>query len=360
VRIFVIPYQPGKMVMLPRSGVLLVNLGTPNSPHPRDVYRYLIEFLTDGRVIDLPWWKRNLLVRSVIVPRRYKQSAECYRKIWMAEGSPLLVYGLKVKELLQKKLGGTFKVELGMRYQSPSITSALSSLTKDHLEEVIILPLFPQYACATTGSIHQKIMEELKKKLFIPKIIFINNYAADPGLIAAFAAVGSRFAIPSYDHILFSFHGLPQKHLKDLARENYCLQKDNKCCSTLCTQNHFCYSAQCFATARLIAKSLNIPEPKYSISFQSILGKDPWLMPYTNERIKQLAQNGLSKILVFCPSFVCDCLETIYEIGMEYTHEFKYHGGATLDLVPGLNEHPKWIEAMEKLILGSTQLKTIP
>lgn len=340
--------------MKPRSGVLLVNLGTPRSFHPKDVYRYLIEFLTDGRVIDLPRWRRNLLVRSKIVPGRYKQSAKCYEKIWTDKGSPLLIYGIRAKEMLQQRLGDAFKVELGMRYQNPSIKSALSSLLQNHLEEIIILPLFPQYASATTGSVHQKVMEELKDYLYIPKIHFINNFATDPGFIEAIAAIGKAFHIPSYDHVLFSFHGLPQKHLKVMDKGNYCLKKDHICCSTLCSQNHFCYSAQCFATARQIAERLEIPQQRTSLCFQSVLGKDPWLKPYTQERIKELAQNGLSKILVFCPSFVCDCLETLYEIGIEYANEFKHYGGATLDLVPGLNDHPKWIDALEKLILQNS------
>ena len=273
------------------------------------------------------------------------------------EGSPLMLYGRKTQELLQHRLGPTYQVELGMRYQNPSIRTALSSLTKLPLEEIIILPLFPQYASATTGSVHQKVMENIKHYLHVPKITFINNYATDPGFIEAFAAIGRTFKLEAYDHILFSFHGLPQRHIKKMDKHNYCLKPHSECCQQLASQNGCCYSAQCFATAREIAKKLHLPQHQYSLCFQSRLGKEPWLEPQTNERIKHLAKEGLQKILVFCPSFVCDCLETLYEIGMEYASEFKHYGGKTLDLVPGLNDHPLWIEAMEKIILGSSHFR---
>ncbi len=343
--------------MHPRSGILLVNLGTPDSPHPKDVHRYLIEFLTDGRVIDLPWWKRQLLVRTLIVPKRYRQSAASYKSIWTDEGSPLMLYGRKLQTLLQHKLGPSYHVELGMRYQNPSIRSALASLSRYHLEEIIILPLFPHYASATTGSVHQKVMEELKHHMHLPKITFINSYATDPGLIKAFASLGKSFAPHTYDHILFSFHGLPQRQIKKNDKQGCCLQAQNACCRQLNAQNHSCYSAQCYATAREIAASLDLSPDNYSVAFQSRLGKEPWLEPFTNETIKHLAQTGKHKILVFCPSFVCDCLETLYEIGIEYAHEFKLHGGKTLDLVPGLNDHPAWVDALENLILKSSHLR---
>ena len=335
----------------PRTGILLANLGTPHLPTRKHVHQYLTEFLTDKRVVDLPWLWKNLLVRFFIIPRRYKQSTEYYKKIWTEEGSPLLVYGEKIRALLQMRMGPAFRVELGMRYQMPSIKSALADLLNNRLEEIIVLPLFPQYASATTGSIHECIMQELKVQLHIPKITFINNFAADPGFIAAFRAVAEGFDISSYDHILFSFHGLPQRQIKKMDSKNSCL-KSKDCCLQLTSRNHFCYSAQCFATAHSISDSLKLPRDKYSISFQSRLGKEAWLEPYTNERIKELAKTGQKKILVFCPSFVCDCLETTYEIGVEYAQEFRQAGGHILDLVPGLNDHPKWIDALEKLVLN--------
>lgn len=316
--------------MHPRTGVLLVNLGTPASPAPRDVYRYLIEFLTDGRVIDMPWLKRQLLVRGLIVPFRYKQSAESYQAIWTDKGSPLMVYGREVQHLLQKSLGGTFHVELAMRYQQPSLKSSIDSLLEKEVSNVLVLPLFPQYASATTGSVHQRVMELLAKRTIIPKVVMVDSYPEDPKMIEAFALAAGNKDWRNYDHVLLSFHGLPERQLIPGSK--------------------FCYAAQCRQTAHALAKFMGMPESHYSICFQSRLGKEPWIQPYTSDAIKQCAEKGYKKVLVFCPSFVCDCLETIHEIGVEYAHEFKEYGGERLDLVEGLNAHPKWIEALHDMV----------
>ena len=310
-----------------KTGVLLINLGTPNSPKVKDVYRYLTEFLTDPRVIDEPWLKRQFLVRGVIIPARVLQSARSYKKIWTAEGSPLMVYGNRVKEKLQHALGETHQVELAMRYQEPSIKQAISHLMTNQIHRLIILPLFPQYASATTGSVHQRVMEEVAPYPILPHLTFVNEFASHPAFIKAFSA--SDFTLSEYDHLLFSFHGLPARPL------------------------NAGYSDQCYETAYSIAKELKIPQDKFSITFQSRLGKEPWLQPYTNETITTLAKEGKKKVLVFCPSFVCDCLETIYEIGMEYQQEFKHLGGERLDLVPGLNDHPLWIDALKQLVMDN-------
>lgn len=332
------------------TGILLVNLGTPDSPKPRDVHRYLIEFLTDARVIDIPWLWRHLLVRGSIVPKRYKQSALCYEKIWTPEGSPLLVYGRKVQNLLQRRLGDKFIVELAMRYQNPGIDIGISRLLDAGVKEIIVLPLFPQYASATTGSVHQKVMESLKGRWNIPEMSFINNFAVHPAFIEAVSTLGASCKHENYDHVLFSYHGLPERHLKKADKNNHCLQSKD-CCSRWERHNFSCYAAQCHATTQGIVNRLNIPRAKYSICFQSRLGKDPWLQPYASDTIKGLALKGHRKVLVFCPSFVCDCLETTYEIGIEYAAEFKHAGGEKLDLVQGLNDHPLWIEALQKIIL---------
>ncbi len=337
--------------MKTKTGVLLINLGTPDSPTPKDVYRYLIDFLTDGRVIDFPWLQRQLLVRGVIIPRRYKESAKAYKTIWIEKGSPLKIYGEEVAVALQQALGDDFKVVLAMRYRSPSIADGLQRLMNFNVDRLIIFPLFPQYASSTTGSVHQKVMEVIAQWEVIPEILFINNYAAAPSLIDAFCATASNYSMDNYDHILFSFHGLPQRHLKKADRSGKCCLKTKDCCEKLTETNKNCYSAQCHATAHAIAKKLNIAPLKYSISFQSRLGKDPWIEPYTVDTINQLATDGTKRLLVFCPSFVCDCLETIYEIGIEYTENFKHHGGETLDLVPGLNSHPAWIKALKEMII---------
>lgn len=331
------------------TGILLVNLGTPASPQPKDVYRYLIEFLTDGRVIDLPWLKRQLLVRGFIVPFRYRQSARQYQRIWTKEGSPLMIYGRNVQTALQQALGETFRVELAMRYQEPSIEKGLDALLQAQVNHIIVLPLFPQYASATTGSVHQRVQELLSRKQVIPKLTLINQYAAHPSLIKAFCSAASHFNREDYNHFVFSFHGLPEKQIRDIDSYGKCLS--NTCCSQLCTSNQNCYAAQCHATARAIIQQLQLPEEKCDICFQSRLGKDPWLQPYTSSRIMQLGKQGKKKVLVFCPAFVCDCLETLFEIQIENAETFKHAGGERLDLVPGLNDHPVWIEALQDIIL---------
>lgn len=332
------------------TGVLLVNLGTPRSPSPKDVYRYLIEFLTDGRVIDSSWLWRQILVRGLIVPFRYKQSAKLYQQLWTKEGSPLMVYGLKAKTLLQESLGKNFRVELAMRYQEPSIQQAIDNLLRANINQIVVLPLFPQYASATTGSVLQRVTEILNTYQVIPKTSTITQFATHPLMVSAFCEVAKEYALADYDHILFSFHGLPQRQILKADDQAHCL-KSSRCCQTLSPKNQNCYSAQCHATMQAIAGSLKLSPEKYSLCFQSRLGKDPWLQPYASEVINHLAKQGKKKILVFCPSFVCDCLETTIEIGVEYAKEFTHAGGEQLDLVKGLNDHPLWIAALRDLVL---------
>jgi ferrochelatase len=334
-----------------QTGVLLVNLGTPLSPKPADVYRYLIEFLTDERVIDLPWLKRQLLVRGVIVPFRYKESSRAYQQIWTKEGSPLLVFGRKVQQDLQNILGHEFIVELGMRYQSPSLEQSISNLMRKNIKHLIVIPLFPQYASATTGSVQQKVQEILGGYQVIPKLTILDQFATHPSLIDAFCTVANEQQPENFDHVLFSFHGLPERHLKKADCSGTCLASTD-CCKQISKQNQKCYSAQCHATAYAIAKGLNLPQDKFSISFQSRLGKDPWIQPYTSAVIDHLAKQGKKKVLVMCPAFVCDCLETTFEIGIEYAHAFQKAGGEKLELVKGLNDHPRWIETLQELVIA--------
>lgn len=329
-----------------KTGILLVNLGTPDSPHPNDVYRYLIEFLTDGRVIDLPWLIRQWLVRTVIVPRRYKASAKAYASIWTKEGSPLYVYGMKVKSALQQAMGDDFVVELAMRYQNPSIENMLAKMLKPEISDLIVLPLFPQFASATTGSVIEKVMESLKNRFTIPKVTFINQFAAHPAFIEAICKLANAYSLTDYDYFLFSYHGLPQRQIFKHDATQTCL-KEADCCQSHPT----CYSAQCYATTREVSNKLKLPKEKVGVAFQSRLGKEPWLKPYTNEKIVELAKQGYKKVLVFCPSFVCDCLETTYEIGLEYAEEFKHAGGDSLDLVQGLNDTTEWIYALKTILL---------
>ncbi|MCP5506553.1 MAG: ferrochelatase [Chlamydiales bacterium] len=326
-----------------KTGVLLVNLGTPDSPHPKDVKRYLTEFLTDGRVIDLPPLQRNLLVRGLIVPKRYKESAKLYQTIWEKEGSPLLSYGKKVAKGLQQKLGETYHVELAMRYQNPSMEEGLKKLKT--YRKLIVFPLFPQYASATTGSVHEKVLKVLSKWQVIPEMRFISSYWDHPAFIQAHLERAKEYDLSSYDHILFSYHGLPERQIQKADHTGTCLVKRD-----CCAKNPHCYAAQCFGTTTKMTEGLGLPKEKWTLSYQSRLGKSPWIKPYSDHVLEKLAEEGKKRVLVFSPAFVCDCLETLEEIGCQYQELFKAKGGEVLDLVEGLNDHPKWIDAIERII----------
>ena len=336
-----------------KKGVLLVNLGTPDSPKTADVRKYLDEFLMDGRVIDINPVTRALLVKGAIVPFRAPKSAKLYREIWSdQDGSPLLYYSIQQAKLLQERLGDDYQVELAMRYQSPSIESALEKLKAANIDSLKVVALFPQYASASSGSVYQKVMELVSKWLTIPDLSFVNSFYNNELMIENFAENGRKYHPETYDHILFSFHGLPQRQLiKSDPTQKHCLKVDN-CCATLTDANKFCYSAQCHDTARLIAEKLNLPKEKYTICFQSRLGNDPWVKPYTVEVVAELAKKGVKKMLVFCPAFVADCLETVYEVSVEYQEEFKALGGEKIQLVESLNDSPKFIEALKEMTVA--------
>ena len=333
-----------------KKGVLLVNLGTPDSPEVKDVRTYLDEFLMDERVIDISTLSRTLLVKGIIVPFRSPKTAKLYKEIWDENGSPLLYFSKLQAAHVQEQLGPEYHVELAMRYQSPSIATALEKMKAGLVESIQVIPLFPQYASASTGSVIQKVMEIVGKWQTIPPISFVNSFHDNEVMIETFADNAKKYKPETYDQILFSFHGLPERQLIKCDHSGqHCLKKDN-CCSTLTDVNKFCYSAQCHDTARLIAKSLNIPADKYSVCFQSRLGKEPWVQPYTSDVLKELADKGKKRLLVFCPAFVADCLETLYEVTVEYGEEFKKLGGEEVQLVSSLNDHPKWIEGMVKMV----------
>jgi ferrochelatase len=336
-----------------KKGVLLINLGTPDSPSTADVRKYLREFLMDPRVIDINSFSRTLLVKGIIVPTRGPKSAKLYQKVWDEKtGSPLLHYSLLQQQLLQERLGDEYQVELAMRYQSPSIASALERLKKALIYDIVVIPLFPQYASASTGSVYDKVMELLEEWPTKPTVSFINSFHDDELMIETFADNARKYQPETYDHILFSFHGLPQRQLiKADHTHNHCL-KSADCCQTLTDANRFCYSAQSHHTAKLIAEKLNIPRQKYTICFQSRLGNDPWVQPYTVDVVTNLAKEGKKRLLVFCPAFVADCLETVYEVPVEYGDVFKELGGEHVQLVESLNDSPKFIEALERMAKG--------
>ena len=333
-----------------RTGVLLVNLGTPDQPLRSAVYRYLKEFLLDRRVIDIPAVPRNILVRGIIAPFRSGSSAKLYKEVWTDEGSPLLLYGKKLKALLSEKLEDKYVVALGMRYQNPSISSALDELLDAQVDELLVLPLFPQYASATSGSVIDEVMRLLRQMDTILPVKFINSFHDNSDMIKVFADNARKFDLDSYDQILFSYHGLPQRQLRKGDRTKcHCLKVEN-CCASITDANKFCYSAQCFATTQLIAKELGLKADQYETCFQSRLGKDPWTQPYTINLIEEVAKKGGKRILVFSPAFVADCLETIVEIGVEYQEEFEEWGGEQVDLVPSLNDDPRWVNAVAGII----------
>lgn len=338
-----------------KKGVLIVNLGTPDSPSVSDVRRYLDQFLMDARVIDIKTIPRNFLVRGAIIPFRAPESSKIYKKVWTDEGSPLLIYGEQVKEMLQERLGEEYVVELGMRYQNPSIESALNKLREQHVHSIQVIPLFPQYASASTGSVHQEVMRIVSKWLIIPQMSFINSFHDHPKMIKIFADNGRKHNIDSFDHILFSFHGLPERQMiKADITGQHCL-KTKDCCNTLTEVNQHCYTAQCRDTAKKLAAELGITDKQYTVCFQSRLGKEPWVQPFTNEVVQQMAKEGKKRLLVFCPAFVADCLETIYEISEEYHDEFVESGGELVQLVESLNDHPDWITILEEFVKADTK-----
>ena len=334
-----------------KTGVLLLQLGTPDSPSTRDVRRYLTEFLNDPRVIDLPWLVRKILVNGIIVPFRAPKSAKIYKELWaIGNGtSPLLTHSLRVQEKLQE----TFKdhdvtIELAMRYKNPSIDSVLEKMRLNNYDQIIVLPLFPQYASASTGTAIEKVMHIIKKWWVIPEIKIINQFWDNKGYIDSIVSNAEKFDLKSYDHILFSYHGLPERQV-DKVYEGTDLCSDQPCETTINERNKFCYKATSYATTRLIAERLNIKEDEYTVCFQSRLDKK-WLTPFSDKVVEEWGKKGAKKILVFSPAFVADCLETIIEIGTEYQEIFEEHGGEKVQLVPSSNDNPLFINGLTELI----------
>jgi ferrochelatase len=334
-----------------KTGIMLVNLGTPDSPSTSDVRKYLLEFLLDKRVIDIPWLGRQLLVRGIIGPFRAPKSAKTYKAIWRPEGSPLLHYSRELSRLLQERLGDDYLVSLAMRYGNPSIESSWTALRQYPLKRLIVVPLFPQYASATTGSVMEKVMEVVGKDLSLPEILFIRDYHDLDSMLEVYAKNARNLNPEHYDHVLFSFHGLPVRQLIKSDLNQHCQQKPN-CCENFGPHNQHCYGAQCTRTAHLIAEKLHLTNDQYSICYQSRLGKTPWIQPYTSDVIEHLAKKGAKRILVLCPAFVSDCLETIFEIGEEYQEEFQHLGGEQVTLVPSLNDDPDWVNALAELVIN--------
>jgi len=336
--------------MSPSTGILLINLGTPKSPSTKHVRQYLTEFLNDPRVIDINPISRFFLVNGIIVPFRAPKSAKIYKQLWTPEGSPLLIYGEKVKSLLQQSLGSEYQVELAMRYQQPSLDIVLEKMRKMNFKKIIILPLFPQYASSSTGSAIEKVMRIMRKWWVIPEVKFVSQFYDHPLFAKAFAANAEKYSHGKFDHVLFSFHGLPVRQLDKVYNDGKPCS-DHDCEKEVNGKNKYCYKAVCYATARLIAKEMHLAADKYSVAFQSRLGRDPWVEPFSDKVIASMPAAGIKKLLVFSPSFIADCLETTVEIGMEYTQLFKENGGEQLQLVESLNDKPLFLEMLRDLIL---------
>ena len=326
-----------------------MNLGSPDSTDPKDVKKYLDEFLMDPRVIDVPYWARVLIVRGIILNTRPKKSAEAYKRIWWDEGSPLIV----LSERLQKKIDDltSVPIALAMRYQSPSILQGLQELHDQGVDEVLVFPLYPQFAMATTETI-LVLAEELRQKHF-PQMQFtsVPAFYNHPDYIRVLGnSIQESLQGVEFEHLLFSYHGVPERHIrKSDITKSHC-KIDGSCCQTPSPAHQFCYRHQCYETTRLVAEYLELKPDTYSVSFQSRLGFDPWLKPYTDRTIERLGLNGTKKMAIVCPAFVSDCLETLEEIGIEGQEIFHEVGGKDFSVVPCLNDREDWVKMLSRWV----------
>ncbi|HEY3760917.1 MAG TPA: ferrochelatase [Verrucomicrobiae bacterium] len=329
------------------KGVLLVNLGSPDSPSVPDVRRYLNEFLMDGRVIDSPWLLRRFIVGMILL-NRPKETAHAYRSIWTPEGSPLIVTSRNVLGKLRERFASP--IEMAMRYQNPSIESAITRLRDAKVTELLSIPLFPHYAMSSYESAADRVKTVAARLAPGMKIETQPPFFDAPDYISALAGSAKDHLETGYDHLLFSFHGIPERHLhKSDPTHKHCLSCEN-CCYLENIAHATCYRAQCFKTVEAFVKMAGIPRDKYSVSFQSRLGKDPWLKPYTDFELAELPRRGIKKLFVMSPAFVTDCLETLEELSIRGKETFLSAGGVEFAQIPCLNEHPLWVSTLEKMI----------
>lgn len=329
-----------------KRGLLLINLGSPESTDPKDVKRYLGEFLMDERVIDLDYWKRWLLVKGIILNTRPKKSAAAYEKVWTPEGSPLIVISKNLSDKVQLLLGTDTPVELGMRYGNPSILDALKRLKAKGVTDLFIVPLYPQYAMSTTETVEEKVKDDLAHMNWSVKHDFQPPFYNDARYIQSLSdSIAERIDINNYDKILFSYHGIPERHIYKTDKTGLC-KIDGSCCNTPSEAHKRCYRHQCLETTEKTIEQLGWDKEKTLSTFQSRLGRAEWLKPYTANTLEELPSNGVKKIAVITPAFVADCLETIEEIGMEGKEEFLHAGGEQYDVVPCLNDRDDFAECI--------------
>ncbi|MCG1037217.1 ferrochelatase [Polaribacter sargassicola] len=331
------------------KGILLINLGSPDSTETKDVKKYLGEFLMDERVIDIPYWKRFLLIKGIILRTRPKKSAAAYKKIWWKEGSPLEVISERFTEKVSKKIDNP--VALAMRYGSRTIKKGFEQLAKQGVDEVLLVPLYPHFAMSSTETVLVKAEEVRAKHFPNIKTSQIDSFYNNEDYIKAMSDnLKNHLDGFDYDHILFSYHGIPERHIKKSDPTKSHCKIDGSCCETASIAHKTCYRHQCFETTKEIAKSLNLKEGTYSNSFQSRLLKDPWLKPYTDFELEKFPSEGKKKIAVITPAFVADCLETLEEIAMEGKDEFLKFGGTDYKHIPCMNDNDDWVDVMVKWI----------
>lgn len=333
------------------KGVLLVNLGSPDSFEVKDIKRYLKEFLMDERVIDYPYWLRYLIVRGIILNVRPPKTSEAYKKIWWEEGSPLIVISKRLTAKVQAQV--SVPVVMAMRYGNPSISEGLAALHQQGVTEVLLIPLYPQYAMATSETIEvlaEKLIREHYPQMVLHK--FAPFFHRKEYIEALAGVTRPILADYPYDHLLFSYHGVPERHLYKTSPTpaHKHIVDDKSCCDAYTDEGAHCYRSHCFETTRLLAEALQLPEGKYSISFQSRLGADKWLTPFTSDRIKALAQSGVKRLAVITPAFVADCVETLEEIEMVGGKTFVENGGESFKLIPCLNDSELWAKALAQWI----------
>ncbi len=329
-----------------KTGVLLINLGTPDDPSVTSVRRYLREFLLDPRVINLPAVLRWLLIYAVILPFRSRRSADVYRQIWTANGSPLRQHTIDLAKAVGERLGTSYHVVSAMRYGKPSIAAAITQLQS--CQRVIVLPLFPQYSSAATGSAIERVLRDYATQSHIPQLTIINNFYQERHFINAYVQLITPFVRTSDTFLLFSYHGLPEHQINKGACDPHCDHK--QACSMMSEQNVRCYRAQCYHTSKAIASALQLSPSRYTTSFQSRLGHIPWIKPYTDQQLIELHRQGVKHLVVACPSFVADCLETLEEIGMQLRSQWQALGGNDFTLAPCLNTNATWVNAVAKLV----------